>query len=214
MFFIGYNCTLVKMSEETTHRYFVLNKPYNMVSQFVSQEKVNLLGDIDFDFPEGTHAIGRLDKLSEGLLILTTNKKVTRLLFNSPTPHIRTYMVRVLNVVSEETVEKIKKGLDIVVDEGKIYTTRPCDVEIVKNPPLPPHQLELRGYIPHTWLKITLTEGKFHQIRKMVSAVHHQCRRLVRTSIEGLELGDLPPGHIREYEEGEFFSLLKIDDYK
>lgn len=185
-----------------------------MVSQFVSQEKVNLLGDIDFDFPEGTHAIGRLDKLSEGLLILTTNKKVTRLLFNSPTPHTRTYMVRVLNIVSDETVEKIKNGLDIVVDEGKIYTTRACDAEIVKNPPLPPHQLELRAFIPHTWLKITLTEGKFHQIRKMVAAVHHQCRRLVRTSIEGLELGDLPPGHIREYEESEFFSLLKINDYK
>jgi 23S rRNA pseudouridine2457 synthase len=74
--------------------------------------------------------------------------------------------------------------------------------------------LELRAFIPHTWLKITLTEGKFHQIRKMVAAVHHQCRRLVRTSIEGLELGDLPPGHIREYEEGEFFALLKIDHYK
>ena len=58
-----------------------------MVSQFVSPDKVNLLGDIDFNWPEGTHAIGRLDNNSEGLLILTTNKRVTKLLFESDTPH-------------------------------------------------------------------------------------------------------------------------------
>ena len=63
------------------NRYFILNKPFNMVSQFVSTHDVQLLGNLDFDFPPGTHAIGRLDNDSEGLLILTTNKKVTRLLF-------------------------------------------------------------------------------------------------------------------------------------
>ena len=66
------------------NRYFIINKPYKMVSQFVSPDKVNLLGDIDFDWPEGTHAIGRLDNNSEGLLILTTNKRVTKLLKLSP----------------------------------------------------------------------------------------------------------------------------------
>jgi 23S rRNA pseudouridine2457 synthase len=55
----------------TPHRYFILNKPYNMVSQFVSTHAVNLLGDIDFNFPEGIHAVGRLDNLSEGLLFET-----------------------------------------------------------------------------------------------------------------------------------------------
>jgi 23S rRNA pseudouridine2457 synthase len=64
-----------------------------MVSQFVSTHEVRLLGDLDFHFPEGTHAVGRLDNLSEGLLILTTNKKVTRLLFQGEQPHKRTYLV-------------------------------------------------------------------------------------------------------------------------
>jgi 23S rRNA pseudouridine2457 synthase len=86
---------------ETPHRYFIIYKPYKMVSQFVSPDKVNLLGDLDFNFPEGTHAIGRLDNNSEGLLILTTNKKVTALLFQSENPHKRTYLVQVEKHVSE-----------------------------------------------------------------------------------------------------------------
>ena len=87
--------------EEKGHRYFIVNKPCDMVSQFVSSHEVNLLGNLDFIFPEGTHAIGRLDNHSEGLLILTTNKKVTRLLFQGETAHKRTYLVQVKNVVSE-----------------------------------------------------------------------------------------------------------------
>ncbi|HEX5025052.1 MAG TPA: pseudouridine synthase, partial [Agriterribacter sp.] len=59
------------------HRYFIINKPVDMVSQFVSSHAVGLLGDLEYDFPDGIHAIGRLDNHSEGLLILTTNKKVT-----------------------------------------------------------------------------------------------------------------------------------------
>ena len=64
--------------------------------------------------------------------------------------------------------------------------------------------------IPYTWLRITLTEGKFHQVRKMVAAIHHRCKRLIRVSIEELKLGDLQPGGIREITEQDFFSLLKI----
>jgi 16S rRNA U516 pseudouridylate synthase RsuA-like enzyme len=77
------SCNLAANYMSTSpHRYFIINKPYNMVSQFISSHNVRLLGDLDFDFPEGTHAIGRLDNHSEGLLLLTTNKKVTRLLFD------------------------------------------------------------------------------------------------------------------------------------
>ena len=85
-----------------TNRYFIINKPYNMVSQFVSTHPVNLLGGLDFDFPKGIHAVGRLDNHSEGLLILTTNKKVTRLLFLSEAAHERTYLVQVNNLISDE----------------------------------------------------------------------------------------------------------------
>lgn len=197
------------------HRYFVINKPYNMVSQFVSSHDVRLLGELLFDFPEGTHAIGRLDNHSEGLLILTTNKKVTRLLFQGEQPHERTYLVKVKGEMSAETLQRLKEGVPICIAEGVEYITVPCNVEIVERPPgLFDHPRELPIKVPHTWLLITLTEGKFHQVRKMVGAVSHRCQRLIRVSIEGLLLGDLQPGEVKEFEEEEFFKLLKITNYK
>ncbi|MES2761138.1 MAG: pseudouridine synthase [Bacteroidota bacterium] len=197
------------------NRYFIINKPYKMVSQFVSPDKVNLLGDIDFDWPEGTHAIGRLDNNSEGLLILTTNKRVTKLLFESDTPHKRTYLVHVEKVVNAERLLQLQTGITIRVKGGGYYTTSPCEVEIVEKPKdLPKRAHEFREDLPSSWLMITLTEGKYHQIRKMVSSVYHHCKRLIRVSIEDLELGNLQPGCVREIEEEEFFRKLKIDNWR
>src|SRR3954453_19959279 len=112
------------------HRYFIINKPFDMVSQFVSSHDVRLLGELPFDFPEGTHAIGRLDNHSEGLLILTTNKKVTRLLFQGEIPHKRTYLVQVKNVVSEDTLEKLRNGISIRVKGGEYYASTPCEIAL------------------------------------------------------------------------------------
>ncbi len=183
-----------------------------MVSQFIAQDKVRVLGELDFDWPEGIHAIGRLDNNSEGLLLLTTNKKITKLLFQSPVPHKRTYLVMVHRVVTPETAEQLSKGIVIKIKEGINYTTTPCEVEITE----PPAGLFKSGYnfndrVPRSWLSITLTEGKYHQVRKMVQAVGHKCMRLIRTSIEDMQLGDLAPGAVREYTEEEFFRLLKLD---
>ncbi|MEP7255053.1 MAG: pseudouridine synthase [Ferruginibacter sp.] len=198
----------------TTNRYFIINKPYNMVSQFVSTHKVGLLGDLDFDFPEGIHAIGRLDNHSEGLLILTTNKKVTRLLFSGDTAHERTYLVQVNNLLSEESLEKLRTGVAIKIKTGETYITSPCKVAIVKNPEKIINMGErLTAYPPFTWILITITEGKYHQVRKMIAAVRHKCKRLIRVSIEDLKLGDLKPGAVREIEESSFFKQLKIDTW-
>ncbi len=186
-----------------------------MVSQFISSHNVGLLGDIDFEFPEGIHAIGRLDNLSEGLLILTTNKRVTKLLFQGKTPHRRTYLVKVRAEVSEESIHLLRTGISIRIRGGEFWTTTPCEADIVPRPEnlffLPKEKKE---YGPHTWLTITLTEGKFHQVRKMTEALRHRCIRLIRLSIEDLELGDLQPGCVREIEEETFFAQLKIDDWR
>lgn len=184
-----------------------------MVSQFISTHKVGLLGDLNYDFPEGVHAIGRLDNQSEGLLLLTTNKKITRLLFQGAIPHTRTYLIQVKNLVTEESLYRLRTGISIRVKGGGNYVTHPCEVTIVEKPAgLFSSGYELRENVPSTWLFITLTEGKFHQVRKMVAALHHKCKRLIRVSIENIQLGDLKPGEVKEIAEADFFEKLRLGD--
>lgn len=198
---------------QAQHRYFILNKPGDMVSQFVSSHEVNLLGSLPFKFPEGTHAIGRLDNHSEGLLILTTNKKITRLLFSGAVPHKRTYLVQVNNILSNENLLRLQTGVEIRVKNGQAYLTPPCEVSIVPDPgEISGSAGTTKGFGPHTWILITLTEGKFHQVRKMMGAIRHRCKRLIRVSIEQLCLHDLAPGEVKEIEEQAFFTLLNIGE--
>ena len=198
------------LSEEP-YRYFVLNKPYNMVSQFVSSHKVRLLCHIPFDFPEGTHAIGRLDKDSEGLLLLTTDRRITRLLFQSKVPHFRKYLIQVRGEVNEAVVEQLRNGVPIPVAAETSYVTKPCEVEHVDEPAgLFSNGNELHERVPRSWLTISLTEGKYHQVRKMVQAVGHPCKRLIRLSIEDIELEDMQPGEIRELNQEDFYRRLRL----
>jgi len=194
-----------------TERYFIIYKPVNMVSQFISSHKVNLLGNLNYDFPEGTHAIGRLDQNSEGLLLLTTNKKITKLLFQGEKPHVRTYLVQVKNKVTQETVKQLEQGIEISANDGSTYLTSPCAVNLVEQPdyitePLIP----LHPNAENSWLEISLTEGKFHQVRKMVAAVHHKCIRLIRISIEDIHVKGLNPGQVLEVDETYFFEKLHL----
>jgi 23S rRNA pseudouridine2457 synthase len=183
-----------------------------MVSQFISPDKVGLLGDLDFNFPEGTHAIGRLDNESEGLLILTTNKKVTRLMYLGHAKHKRSYLVMVQNEVSAESLQQLKEGITIRVKGGGDYIAVPEDVKIIRYPTeISAQAIDPREQFPHTWLLITLTEGKFRQVRKMVLAIRHRCLRLIRISINDLALGNLKPGEILELDTETFCKGAGID---
>ncbi|HSN09159.1 MAG TPA: pseudouridine synthase, partial [Hanamia sp.] len=171
------------------NRYFILNKPANMVSQFVSSHDVPLLGNLDFSFPEATHAIGRLDKDSEGLLLLTTDKKITRLIFSGRNPHKRTYLVMLQNKMSEETFQHLREGVKIKIKNGEEYLARPESLLRITDPAsLYPWAVDFREAYPHTWLLITLTEGKYRQVRKMALAVRHRCLRLIRLRMEELTI--------------------------
>ncbi|MCU0380381.1 MAG: pseudouridine synthase [Chitinophagaceae bacterium] len=199
------------MDSPGPHRYFVLYKPVDMVSQFRSVHDVRLLGSIDFRFPEGTHAIGRLDKDSEGLLLLTTDKKITRLLFNSGVRHVRRYLVQVRFAVGAETVHRLSEGVHISATNGQEYLTTPCEVELLSEPPVvPPPAISLHENVQFSWLRISLTEGRFHQVRKMVSVVNHKCIRLIRESIEDIHIGTMKPGEVRALDREEFYRRLKL----
>ena len=191
------------------HRYFILNKPRGIVSQFVSPHKVGLLGDIGYAFPLGTHALGRLDKDSEGLLLLTTDKRATHLLFNSGKPHLRTYLVMVQNELSPTAFNLLRTGINIKIKSGADYIATPSDLKLIEKPAMYySYADDNRQAYPHTWLLITLAEGKYRQVRKMVLAAHHRCLRLIRLSIGNFYLNDLKPGEFRELSEEEFYHLL------
>ncbi len=194
-------------------RYFIVNKPYDMLSQFIGPHQVRLLGDLNFSFPPGTHPIGRLDAISEGLLILTTDKTVTKALFQGTKPHQRKYLVQVYKVMTPETLHQLRTGVTISIrgTEEK-YITAPCEINLTQKPAgLFQSGHEFDDRIPHTWFIISMTEGKFRQIRKMVKAVGHRCQRLIRLAIEDLELENLQPGEVRELGKREFFEKLKLE---
>jgi 23S rRNA pseudouridine2457 synthase len=190
-------------------RYFIINKPYSMVSQFISSHNVPLLGQLNFNFPIGTHAIGRLDSTSEGLLILTTDKTVTRKLFLAEKAHTRSYLVMVQHKMTDETFAKLQNGITIKIKGGEEYIAKPQAIQIVTEPTrFYKYATDYRKIYPHTWLLITLTEGKFRQVRKMVLAVKHRCLRLIRLNISNIVLGNMQPGEIKEMGEEEFYRLL------
>ena len=194
------------------NRYFVLNKPPDVVSQFVSPDKVPLLDKINFPFPEGTHAIGRLDKDSEGLLLLTTDKKITRLIFSGKKRHKRTYLVMVQNEMTKETFEHFSKGVIIKVKNGDDYLARPDRIMRVSDAvSLYPWAADAREIYPHTWLLITLTEGKYRQVRKMTLAMRHRCLRLIRLSMEDITLDGISPGEVKELDPETFYRLAGIN---
>lgn len=182
-----------------------------MVSQFVSSHNVTLLGDLNYTFPEGIHAIGRLDNWSEGLLLLTTDKSITRRLYSDIIPHSRTYLVQVRKKVDETALKKLQSGITIIIKGGKEYTTANCNVSIVTNPEdYISYVHPDKEYEPTSWLLMTLYEGKFHQVRKMVDAAGHRCKRLIRVSIENLNLGKMQPGEVQPIQKDDFYRLLKL----
>jgi 23S rRNA pseudouridine2457 synthase len=185
-----------------------------MVSQFVSPYLQNKLGDLDFTFPQGTNAVGRLDDESEGLLILTTDKTLTQRLLHPNNNHKRNYTVQVEKIISDENITKLNTGIEILIKgQNRLYTTQACVVTRIDKPEnLALRDKTLRDDLPQSWLEFELTEGKNRQIRKMCSAVRHKCRRLIRTKIENLELGIMQPGDVKEIEQKELFDLLKLKD--
>lgn len=132
-------------------------------------------------------------------------------MFLGEEPHKRTYLVQVNNILGNESLRQLQTGTSIRIKGGINYTTPPCDVMIVTDVErMYQNAVTKKGYGPHTWLLITLTEGKYHQVRKMIGAVRHRCKRLIRLSIEDLPLNNLAPGAVKEIAEKEFFDRLHI----
>ncbi|MEM9884521.1 MAG: pseudouridine synthase [Bacteroidota bacterium] len=194
------------------HQYFLLYKPYGYLSQFTKEmPEHRTLGDL-YAFPKAVYPVGRLDRDSEGLLLLTDDKKLTERLLNPKFRHPRTYYVQVEGVPSEAALEQLRLGVDIRIKK-KTYRTRPAQVQVFETPPQVPERqppIRFRANIPTTWLCLSLTEGKNRQVRRMCAKVGFPVLRLLRWSIGKVALGNMKVGEVKMLEREELYELLDV----
>lgn len=171
-----------------------------------------MLGDL-YDFPKDVYPVGRLDKDSEGLLILTNDARLNARLLTPGKGHTRTYLVQVEGIPGEKALEKLRTGVDIRINK-RTYRTRPGKATLLSHPPGLPERdppIRFRKSVPDSWIELTLTEGKNRQVRRMCAAVGFPVLRLVRTRIEDLALEDLQPGKVQGYKQKELYQKLRIE---
>ena len=189
--------------------YFIIYKPYLVLSQFSAVEGKQTLADY-FDVPKDVYPVGRLDYDSEGLLILTNDKQLNNRLLNPLFAHEREYWVQVDGAITNEAVEQLQKGVSINID-GKQYRTKPCKASLFSELPIVPERnppIRFRKEIPAPWIKLILKEGKNRQVRRMTAAVGFPTLRLIRHRIEKLTLDGLQPGEIIEIEQEDIYKML------
>ena len=182
------------------HRHFLIHKPYGYLSQFVGEAKKKKLGEFH-DFPEGIMAIGRLDEDSEGLLLLTTDGRMSELVRSRKVE--KEYYAQVDGLVTDEAIAQLQTGVEIGIHSEK-FQTSPCLARrLDPAPAFAPRTRKIRDdrHGPTSWVSITLTEGKYRQVRKMTAAVGLPTLRLVRVRVAGIWLGDLAPGAVVEVED-------------
>ena len=199
LLYLNFNSIFASMESEITHQHFKIFKPYGFLSQFKYElkRKKRLLGEL-YDFPPGTMAIGRLDEDSEGLLLLTTDGKVSELVRSKNVE--KEYYVQVDGLISSEAIDELQHGVEIGFDGGK-YATKPCKAFLVVESPdfgIRAKKIRDERHGPTSWVSITISEGKFRQVRKMTSAVGFPTLRLVRVRIGTNFLDDLKAGNVVE----------------
>jgi 23S rRNA pseudouridine2457 synthase len=183
-------------------------KPYDVLSQF-TQEHPSHRTLAEFGFPPHVYPIGRLDRDSEGLLLLSDEARWTDRLLNPRRGHPRTYQAQVEGEITDEALRCLARGgVDL-----KDFRTLPCCARRLETEPAHPPRdppVRFRKTVPTSWIELTLTEGKNRQVRRMTAAVGFPTLRLIRVRIGGLALSDLKlePGQWRELGGAEVKRLL------
>lgn len=190
-------------------QYFVIYKPFGIHSQFSGEDSLKEVGD----FPPEVYPVGRLDKDSEGLLLITDDKALNHYLLDPKFGHRRMYWVQVEGVPTDAALQQLEEGVDINL-KGEIYRTKRAKASMHHEIPLLPERqppIRVRLNVPDTWLRLELIEGKNRQVRRMTAAVGFPTLRLVRWSMEDLSIDGYEVGEVRSYEQEEIYALLKIN---
>ncbi|MBD0333983.1 MAG: pseudouridine synthase [Cyanobacteria bacterium Co-bin13] len=211
-----------------TYRYLLFYKPYDVLSQFSDDLKIekpsgsnpqtssqavaaddqNRRTLKDYIPVPDVYPVGRLDRDSEGLMLLTNHGQVQHRLSDPRYAHRRTYWVQVERIPDEVALQQLRSGVSV-----KNYRTRPAQVRLLTDEPdLPPRHppIRFRKAVPTAWLEVTITEGRNRQVRRMTAAVGHPTLRLVRVAIANLRLEGLAPGQWRDLTAFEQSQLLRL----
>ncbi len=218
-----------------SHRYLLFYKPFDVLCQFTNPDGLACKTLKDFiDVPD-VYSVGRLDRDSEGLLLLTDHGAMKHRLTHPQFQHPRTYWVQVERCPDDASLQQLRDG--VVIKGG--YQTRPAEVKLLSPEPglparVPP--IRFRKTVPTAWLSLTITEGRNRQVRRMTAAVGYPTLRLVRVGMGEigdeqrlseqaialepahtgifltglLTLGDLQPGDWRELRPAEVAQLPRI----
>ena len=194
----------------TLSNYYLLYKPFQVLSQFTSTDNKLCLKDI-IEVAKDVYPVGRLDYDSEGLLFLTNDTKMNHQLLHPGFEHKRTYWVQVEGAITVEAIETLAKGVSINVN-GIKYQSQPAVLSLLEaNPAVPERNppIRFRKNIPTSWAQITLTEGKNRQVRKMFAAVNFPVLRLIRSQIGSFTISGMQPSDLislshQDVQEGFF----------
>ena len=176
----------------------LFNKPFNVLSQFTDQslaasgrETLSRYIPVPHVYPAG-----RLDRDSEGLLLLTDDGKLQARIADPKHKMAKTYWVQVEGAPQESALQSLRRGVQL-----KDGVTQPAKARLMdepeglwpRNPPI-----RVRKSVPDSWIEMTIREGKNRQIRRMTAAIGHPCLRLIRAQIRDWHLGDLKPGEFKQ----------------
>ena len=180
----------------------LFHKPYGVVTQFTGGPGERTLAD--YINIRDVYAAGRLDKDSEGLLLLTDDGGLQHRLSHPKFEKSKTYWVQVEGVPSEAALSEIRHGVRL-----KDYCTKPAEVRLIDEPVAPPRDppVRYRNEIPTSWIELVITEGKNRQVRRMTAAVGFPTLRLIRVAIGSLRIDGLSPGQWRIVTSAELASL-------
>lgn len=183
----------------------------NMLSQFSKEAESNKMTLADLgSFPKDVYPVGRLDSDSEGLLILTNDTSLNNKLLDPKNGHERTYLVQVEGNITQSALEELEKGVVIRIKK-KEHFTGPAKALKVKIPDWLPERnppVRYRAEIPTSWVELTVSEGKNRQVRRMTAAVGFPTLRLVRKSIERLDVRSVLPNTYIEINQKELMERL------
>ncbi|MAO45569.1 MAG: pseudouridine synthase [Crocinitomicaceae bacterium] len=194
------------------YKYYLLHKPFGMLSQFTREGGHQSLADVDFDWPSDVYSVGRLDTDSEGLLLLTNDRRLNSELLSPENGHPRTYHAQVEGSPEYSDIRILQSPMKLKV-KGKIFITKPCKALILDPQPTYPERvppIRVRKNVLETWISLTLTEGKNRQVRKMTAMAGFPTLRLIRHSIGPFKLRGIEAGRVRELSESDINKLLHL----